>query len=237
MIRPEDLIEKFRQAIEDNWGYIWGTAGVKWTKAKQEALEKTTDEDRALSRKYGSRWIGHMVADCSGLFTWAFKELGSTMYHGSNTMYLKWCTEKGALKGGKRSDGKTLQPGTAVFVWNGKTYSHVGLYTGGTEVIEAAGTKQGVITSKVTDSKWSHWGELKDVNYSGQPEPGPEKGYAIVTGKKVALREDPSTRASIIMRINTGETVKLEPEPDEWDYVSYNGKKGWMMKKFLREGE
>ena len=69
MIRPEDLIEKFRQAIEDNWGYIWGTAGVKWTKAKQEALEKTTDEDRALSRKYGSKWIGHMVADCSGLFT------------------------------------------------------------------------------------------------------------------------------------------------------------------------
>ena len=38
------------------------------------------------------------------------------------------------------------------------------------------------------------------------------------------------------MRIDTGETVKLEPEPDEWDYVSYKGKKGWMMKKFLKEG-
>ena len=31
---------KFRQALEENWGYIWGTAGTEWTKAKQTALEK-----------------------------------------------------------------------------------------------------------------------------------------------------------------------------------------------------
>ena len=184
MIRPEDLIEKFRQAIEDNWGYIWGTAGVKWTKAKQEALEKTTDEDRALSRKYGSKWIGHMVADCSGLFTWAFKELGSTMYHGSNTMYLKYCADKGELKKGKRTDGGILKPGTAVFVWNGKTYSHVGLYIGDGTVIEAQGTLAGVTTSKVEATKWSHWGELTGVSFDGQPEPGPETKPTLRKGDK-----------------------------------------------------
>ena len=173
MITANDLVSKFRQALEDNWGYIWGTSGVKWTAAKQKQLEQTTDSDRAVSRQYGSKWIGHMVADCSGLFVWAFKQLGSTMYHGSNTMYLKWCVNKGELKKGNRTDGGALKAGTAVFVWNGKTYSHVGLYVGDGTVIEAAGTKQGVITSKVSATKWTHWGELKDVSFDGAVDPAP----------------------------------------------------------------
>lgn len=172
MIKAVDLIEKFKQVLADHWGYIWGTAGIKWTKQKQEQLDQTTDSNRALSRKYGNRWIGHMVADCSGLFAWAFKQLGGTMYHGSNTMYLKWCTAKGELKKGKRSDGVTLKAGTAVFVWNGKSYSHVGLFIGGDTVIEAQGTIHGVVTSKVTDNKWSHWGELKGVDYGASEGQG-----------------------------------------------------------------
>ena len=235
LITTQALIDKFRQAIDDHWGYIWGTAGEKWTAAKQAELEKTTDKDREQGRKYGSKWIGHMVADCSGLFSWAFKQLGGYMYHGSNTMYLKYCTNKGELKKGKRTDGATLKPGTAVFTWNGSTYSHVGLFIGGDTVIEAATTIQGVIKSKVTDTKWTNWGELKGVDYEGGDEPVP-KGYAVVTGKKVALREDPSLRATVILRVNTGETVKLEEPPKDWDYVSYNGKKGWMMREFLKEG-
>ena len=246
MISANDLIAKFQYALDNKWGYIWGTAGVKWTKAKQEQLEQTTDSDRANGRKYGSKWIGHYVADCSGLFTWAFKQLGSTMYHGSNTMFLKWCEHKGELKKGARTDGATLKPGTAVFVWNGKTYSHVGLFVGGDNgvtVIEAKGTVAGVTTSKVTDTKWTHWGELKDVDFgdkpepSPQPEPEPAAGTAKVTGTRVALRTAPSISAQLITRINTGETVKIEePPPSEWDYVSWNGKKGYMMKKFLQEG-
>ena len=242
MITANDLIAKFRQALDEKWGYIWGTAGVKWTKAKQEQLDQTTDSNRALSRKYGAKWIGHWVADCSGLFVWAFKQLGGTMYHGSNTMYLKWCEQKGELKAGKRTDGATLKPGTAVFVWNGKTYSHVGLFVGDC-VIEAQGTQAGVTTSKVTATKWTHWGELKGVTFGDapqpepQPEPQPAKGTAKVTGTRVALRTAPCVNANLILRVNTGETVKIEePPPSEWEYVSYNGKSGWMMKQFLQEG-
>ena len=196
MIRASDLIGKFQQALKDDWGYIWGTAGVKWTKAKQEALEKTTDSDRANGRKYGSKWIGHYVADCSGLFVWAFKQLGGQMYHGSNTMYLKWCVNHGELKNGARTDGAALKPGSAVFVWNGKTYSHVGLFVGDGLVIEAAGTKQGVITSKVSATKWTHWGELKDVSFDGTapaptpaPAPEPERRTLRKGDKGEAVRE------------------------------------------------
>jgi uncharacterized protein YgiM (DUF1202 family) len=229
-VYADALIAKFQYAIDVKGGYIWGAAGAVWTAAKQAA---TTNEQ---AKKYGKQWIGHQVWDCSGLFSWAFKELGGYMYHGSNTMWDKYCTAKGQLKKGQRADGKELKPGTAVFVYNEKEKkrSHVGLYIGNGNVIEAASTQTGVVISKVTNAKWEEWGELKGVEYG--EEPAPEKGYAVVTGKRVALRQEASTRAAVIMRIDTGETVKLEPEPDEWDYVSYKGKKGWMMKKFLKEG-
>ena len=230
MISADDLIAKFRYALDNAWGYIYGTAGVKWTEARQKSV---TNE---MAKKYGAQWIGHMVADCSGLFTWAFKELGGTMYHGSDTMFRKYTTASGELKAGKRSDGQTLQPGTAVFVWkeDDKKYGHVGLYVGDGWVIEAASTQKGVIKSKVSDKKWEFWGELRGLDY--KPTPIPE-GYAKVTGTRLALREGPSTSAKVITRVDTGKLVKLEnPPPSKWDYVSYDGQKGYMMKKYLQEG-
>ena len=237
-ISSGSLVSLFRFALDNQWGYIWGTAGVEWTKAKQEALNKTTDANRANSRKYGAQWIGHMVADCSGLFTWAFAQLGGYMYHGSNTMWDKYCTAQGELIKGKRDDGQELKAGTAVFCYNKekKNRGHVGLYVGNGLVIEAAGAKAGVITSQITDKKWVEWGELKGVIY-GDPEPVPPvpEGYAIVTGKNLALRQGPSTSCKVITRAPTGSKVKITNPPSDWEYVTYNGKQGYMMKQYLKE--
>lgn len=172
VISTEALIAKFQYALDNDWGYIWGTAGILWTAARQKQLEKTTDSDRESGRKYGSKWIGHTVADCSGLFDWAFRELnGIDIYHGSNTIWNKYCTAKGELKKGKRTDGKELKPGTAIFTHNTNTdvRGHIGLYIGDGWVIEASGTINGVIKSKITISKWVEWGELKGVNYEAAP--------------------------------------------------------------------
>ena len=229
MICAEDLIAKFQYALDNHWGYIWGAAGSVWTQAKQNA----TSND--MAKKYGQQWVGHTVADCSGLFTWAFKQLGGTMYHGSDTMFRKYTTASGALKAGKRTDGQELLPGTAVFVYNEekKNYSHVGLYIGNGYVIEAASTQKGVIRSKVSDAKWEYWGELRGLSFKREPVP---KGYAEVTGTRVALRSGPTTAASVLTRVDTGKRVKKETPPaSEWEYVSYGGKSGWMMKKYLRE--
>lgn len=35
MIKSADLIDKFRQAQSEGWGYIWGERGSVWTQAKQ----------------------------------------------------------------------------------------------------------------------------------------------------------------------------------------------------------
>lgn len=165
MIRATALIAKAQYVLDNHWGYIWGTAGELWTEAKQRKIETTTDADRKSAREYGSKWIGHTVTDCSGLFHWAFAQLGGYMYHGSNTMWDRYCVSKGSLKNGKRTDGQDLKPGTAVFCYNAGTgrRSHVGLYIGSGHVIEASGTINGVIMTKITNRKWVEWGELKGV--------------------------------------------------------------------------
>ncbi len=156
MITAQALIAKFQFALDQKWGYIWGGAGQTWTQAKQDAAT------RPMTVKYGSRWIGKRVADCSGLFSWAFKELGGYMYHGSNTMWNKYCTSKGTLQ-----SGITLHPGTAVFLVNSAgSRHHVGLFIGDDTVIEAKGTAYGVVTSKL--SHWDEWGELTGVDYANE---------------------------------------------------------------------
>ena len=241
MIQAADLIAKFQYALDGNWGYIWGKTHEMWSEAKQAAYVRAYHDDkrRANSVQYGGRWAGHWVTDCSGLFAWAFNELGGYMYHGSNTMYDKYCQQHGTLKKGLRSDGKPLLPGSAVFTGDGGNKGHVGLFCGNGKVIEAAGTKQGVIVSSVTDKKWTFWGELKDVEYGdgggAMPDIKPAEGEAIVTGVRVALREGPSTKSKVLTRIDTGETVHKEASPDGWEYVTANGKSGFMMKEFLRD--
>ena len=216
MITPQALTVKFEQALKEKWGYIWGTSGETWTAAKQTKLEKTTDADRAQGRKYGDRWIGHRVADCSGLFSWAFRQLGGYMYHGSDTMYRKYCVNKGDLKRGKRTDSATLKPGTAVFVWNGRKYSHVGLYIGDGTVIEAMGTINGVTTSKVTAGKWKHWGELTGVCYENADSAFLSNSASLSFisteaeggAEKSPRRSDVSSGKPTLRKGSKGETVK-----------------------------
>ena len=157
MIKAMDIVALFQKALAEHWGYIWGQAGSLWTEARQKAAT------REQTVKYGKKWIGHYVADCSGMFSWAFKKLGGSMYHGSNTMWKKYMVAKGALSKGKRIDGQELKPGTAVFKNSGTNYYHVGLYVGNGTVIEAKGTYYGVVTSAV--STWHAWGEMKGVDY------------------------------------------------------------------------
>ena len=156
MINANDLCGLFRQAEAEDWGYIWGTKGQIWTQANQDAAT------RDMTVLYGQKWVGKRVADCSGLFVWAYKQLGASIYHGSNTIYNKYTVTD---RRGKVTDLTQIRPGTAVFQFSNGNRHHIGLYVGGGTVIEARGTRKGVIPSEVSD--WAEWGELKDVDYSG----------------------------------------------------------------------
>lgn len=161
-ITADALCDAFRIPLDEHGGYIWGASGQMWTEAKQNAAT------RAQTKSYGRQWIGHHVWDCSGMFVWAYKRFGESIYHGSNTIWKKYCSKQGKLSNGQRCDGIALRPGTAVFLLNSSGRHHIGLYVGNDTVIEAKGTKWGVVTSK--PSHWDEWGELSAVDYSMFPE-------------------------------------------------------------------
>ena len=145
-------------------GYIWGTGGVLWTAKRQENLTKTPDSNREMSRKYGKKWIGHYVWDCSGLTSDLGKKLGLKYYHGSNSSYLKDCAQKGKLV-----KGMELPVGAWVYTGTDANKPHIGIYTGDGMVTEAAGTKQGVIQTKLHGGKWKYWGLGKGLEFDFIP--------------------------------------------------------------------
>lgn len=197
MISNTALVEKFQYALDDHWGYIWGTAGIEWTKARQKQKvdymvskygTSWKNNSEAKSDNYyraaliGEKWIGHRVADCSGLFKWAFSEYKLSIAHGSNTIWESYCTSQGNLRDGRRTDGKTLRPGTAVFTDKNGDKTHIGLYIGGSKVIEASGTDAGVCMSNIGATKWKCWGELKNVDY------GEDTGFPTDTSWHPTIR-------------------------------------------------
>lgn len=166
MIELNDYMNTIMIPYREHGGYIMGSSGQMWTAEKQAELEKTTDDRYALGRQYGRKWIGHRVWDCSGVHYFAFKQYGETIPHGSNSIWNDSCSKKGELYMGEREDGLPLRIGSATFKNRNGSRHHIGTYIGNGRVLEAKGTINGVVISKIEE--WDEWGELKKVNYEGK---------------------------------------------------------------------
>lgn len=118
--------------------------------------------------------------------------------------------------------------------WGETNFTHIGTVTG-VNPLEITHMTSPTAKKDTKLGNWKYSGQLPWVKRGSDPQPVPV-GYAVVTDKKVALRTAPTTQASVILRVNTGEKVKIEePPPSKWEYVSYKGKSGYMMKEFIRE--
>lgn len=214
MTSASKIVDLFKQALSEKWGYIFGQSGTQWTQKDQdqkiqymvknfgENWKKNAD---AKQNKYynsallGGKWVGHRVADCSGLFVWAYRQCGLSIAHISTTIYTQYCGKKGKLTTELKA---TLLPGTAVFTGDTESnHPHVGLYVGSNKVIEAAGVDAGVCTSNLTATKWKWYGQLKDVSYSS--ENAPETPSAPQDDKQ------PTTTLPTLKRGSKGEYVTL----------------------------
>lgn len=160
MIPIRDLAASAKQSYtspDDHWGYIWGKSGQVWTQANQD------NATRNMTVKYGQQWVGKRVADCSGLFVFAFREHGGKIYHGSNTIWEKYTVPetRTALAGQIK-----IRYGAAVFQVNDGRRTHIGWYIGGGMCLEAQGTRTGCVLSPL--ATWDEAAELTDADYTGE---------------------------------------------------------------------
>lgn len=200
--------------------------------------------------------------DCSGLFVKAFRDQGATIYHGSNTIYRKYCSKVGKIK-----NVSDLKQGMAVFKHKDKDtekypdglgdFCHIGLVTSVNPlVITHASSVAGCVTQDKKIGQWKYWGMLKDVIYpdgttiydpaemakekSSEPAATSGETVAVVTsenGKSVKMRREPSTSCSAYDNLPVGTIVTVVEKGDEWCKINGGKRHGWyMMTKFLSIG-
>lgn len=249
MIPCSSIISDFQQMLADKWGYIPATAGTMWTQAKQNATQN------AMAKKYGSKWIGHMVADCSGAFVYAYKKYGESIYHGSNRIARKYIVELLPISEAKPGMAafKYYAPGQKGYAlpedykkggsqYNGdlNDYYHIGLVDDDPKyILNSATTINGFIRSKSSNG-WNACGYLKAVDYDGKDDDDPVEGDIMVVtsenGAPVNMRESASVNSRIVTRVPVGsEVTVLKPDTNGWTKVKYSRYQGYMMSKFLVE--
>lgn len=232
----EQFVEKVKIPLAEGWGYIYGTWGKLWTKELQARMNKTTEEKYAKSRQYGSKWIGKMVTDCSGLVRWAANELGVKVAHHAWYLYTDYCKVKGKLVNGMRDDGQVILPGTLVFIKSNKEHiHHVGVYVGDNTCIEAKGVQYGVVTSPL--SHWEFWGELKDITYGNKIQVLEVSGLMKATvnsNGKLNIRSNAGKQYPVLFQLTKGTVVEvLDHSESDWWQIRYNGRIGWAYSRYL----
>ena len=167
-----DLVQFAKDAQSSGWGYVWGTYGLVLTEERFNAkLEAYPDDIGEHEEFIRSHWIGRRTADCGGLikaYSWLDPETHEISYGangfpdlGSDGMY-RTATEKGPI------DTIPEIPGLAV--WH---TGHIGIYIGNGEVIEAMGSRYGVVKSVLANGSWTDWLKIPGIQYIEVPEETP----------------------------------------------------------------
>ena len=192
--------------------------------------------------------------DCSGLFVKCYRDQGASIYHGSNTIYRKYCSEKGKL-----TNAGQLKRGMAVFKWNANTpekfndglgdFQHIGLVVSVNPLrIIHASTGTMCVTTDTSLGKWKYWGWLKDVakedgipavpagDPEGDDEPVAEAEFSTViadSGSTVNMRTKAKSSAPLVERVPLGARVEVLGTCGSWTKVKFGSRSGYMMTKFL----
>lgn len=163
-----DLVQFAKEAQSSGWGYVWGTYGLVLTEERFNAkLEAYPDDIGEHEEFIRSHWIGRRTADCGGLikaYGWLDPETHEISYGangfqdlGSDGMY-RTATEKGPI------DTIPEIPGLAV--WH---KGHIGIYIGNGEVIEAMGSRYGVVKTVLANGSWTDWLKIPGIQYIEKP--------------------------------------------------------------------
>ena len=160
-----DLVQWAIEAEKSHWGYVWGTYGCVLDSSLYEyKLKQYPDGVGNYADFISANWLGGRTADCVGLIKgYSWLDVGTLTVGyatngmpdiGADSMYYN-ATEKGTI------DTIPEIPGLAV--WHA---GHIGIYIGNGEVIEAMGTRYGVVRTELEGSRWTHWLKIPYISYS-----------------------------------------------------------------------
>lgn len=158
------LVAYVTNAYESGWGYVWGTYGNVLTQsAFQSKLEQYPEGVGNYADFIQEHWVGRRTADCVGLiksYGWYDPDTESIVYGshsmpdiGANQMYYS-ASESGPIS--------TIPEIPGLAVWHD---GHIGVYIGNGQVIEAMGTRYGVVKTQLAGRGWTHWLKIAYINY------------------------------------------------------------------------
>ena len=160
-----DMAAYAEQAFDSGWGYVWGTYGDVLTESLfSYKLEQYPDGVGNYEDFIRSSWLGGRTTDCVGLikgYGWLNLDTLEIEYGtngmpdiGADSMYNS-ATVSGPMN--------TMPDIPGIAVWKS---GHIGIYIGNGKVIEAMGTKYGVVKTNLADRSWSAWLEIPYINYN-----------------------------------------------------------------------
>lgn len=261
-------VEQVEKILRDEWLnislYVWGGNGQlvesfenfaafeAWVRKMEVADSSHTKEvnvQRILNRCRALQAAGvtHIrIGDCSGTFYSVFKQMGIGQGDMSAASMYSRCTH---------IDKSQLQPGDLLFRFNGSKISHVGIYLGGTTVIENNSRDKGVVITKLNrklssgELYWNRfgiWAGMRDTASSTQPENpvAPKErvedlkriGFIVVDKikKSCNVRSGPSMSYAIVGEAAKGDDYPLFAELAEpgtkwkWFKINYDGVVGYI---------
>ena len=159
-----DLVTYAVHAWESGWGYVWGTYGNVLTESLLAyKVSQYPDGVGNHANFIRAHWLGGRTTDCVGLikgYSWLSPETMTIDYGthgmpdiGANQMYYT-ARESGPIS--------TMPDIPGLAVWH---EGHIGVYIGGGQVIEAMGTKYGVVKTELAKRNWTHWLKVPYISY------------------------------------------------------------------------
>lgn len=231
----QDAVAFARQHAGD--GYIYGATGWTCSPARREQQAKQYPEYRDNILHVGEKWDGKTCWDCATFTRACAKAGGATLPSGATS---QWRSDAWETKG--TIDQLPKSAAAMLYRQKGEIMQHTGLYLGDGTVIDARGTKYGVMHQERNKYAWTHYAIPK--GWSGAEE---EKGEdetmqtMVVTadsGSTVNLRTRPDKAASVLAKVPIGEAVQVLDVENGWATIQRDGVTGYMMAQYLRaQGE
>lgn len=213
-------------------GYCWGATGKTLTQAYLDQLIKQYPGH--VSQSQNSKYLGKTVWDCASFVRGAMKTVGISMVSGATSQVKK---TKWQVFG--TIDNLPKDKICCLYRWNGSSYQHTGIYCGDGYVVDARGSKSGVIKSTLASYPWTHFG-IPEGLYEEQK---PSEVYKVLyqakvyaeSGSTVRMRSEPSASAKVLKQIPIGTMIDIIEEGEEWCKIGCDRTVGYMMTKFIKK--